>query len=514
MNIIEIVTGLMVLCGALFLSIAIILGEKTKGHIPREVQRRWRIMLSLMVFFLLGYLIFAALLVSRLRFPSELVTGPVFLGGAVFVYIVINLTRDTITRIKTAEEDLKELNETLEDRIVDRTAELQRSREFLKTVLDSLHDSVMIIDAREFKIVGANASFLKEFGVQEKEVIGRTCHEITHHLSDICQPPDNPCPLLNTVKTRGHSLVEHVHYTSDNKKIYAEVSTSPIKDASGKVVQIIHVERDITERKNAEERLKTYSEDLKHINEEMKNFAYIVSHDLRAPLVNIRGFSDELGRSIKEFTPLLEKYPGRVGADEKQRTEELLKKDIPEALGFIGSSVTRMDALINSILKLSRLGRNELKPELVHTEDIVHTLLNSLAHQIDMHKAEVTIGPLPDLIIDKTAAEQIFGNLLDNALKYLEPARSGKIEVTAEQNAGDIQFTVRDNGRGITKEDTQKVFELFRRVGRQDVPGEGMGLTYVKTLVRRLGGRIWCESEPGLGSAFSFTIPARAQTEK
>jgi len=129
-----------------------------------------------------------------------------------------------------------------------------------------------------------------------------------------------------------------------------------------------------------------------------------------------------------------------------------------------------------------------------------------------MHKAEVTIGPLPDLVVDKAAAEQIFGNLLDNALKYLEPARSGKIEVTAEQNAGETIFTIRDNGRGIATEDTQKVFELFRRVGRQDVPGEGMGLTYVKTLVRRLGGRIWCESEPGVGSAFSFTIPDKAHT--
>jgi signal transduction histidine kinase len=150
---------------------------------------------------------------------------------------------------------------------------------------------------------------------------------------------------------------------------------------------------------------------------------------------------------------------------------------------------------------------------LVRTEYVVQTLLESLAHQIDMHKAEVTIGPLPDLVVDKTAAGQIFGNLLDNALKYLEPSRPGKIEITAKENAGETTFTVRDNGRGIAKEDTQKVFELFRRVGRQDVPGEGMGLTYVKTLVRRLGGRIWCESEPGVGSAFSFAIPARAQAE-
>jgi signal transduction histidine kinase len=271
---------------------------------------------------------------------------------------------------------------------------------------------------------------------------------------------------------------------------------------------------DMTERKKAEEQLKKYSEELEQINEEMKNFAYIVSHDLRAPLVNIKGFSDELDRSIKEFAPLLEKHLAGGDAGDEQRTEELLKKDIPEALGFIGSSVTRMDALINSILKLSRLGKNELKPELVRTEDIVQTLLESLTHQINMHKAEVTTGPLPDIIMDKTAAEQIFGNLLDNALKYLEPSRPGKIDITAKQNAGETTFTIRDNGRGISKEDTQKVFELFRRVGRQDVPGEGMGLTYVKTLVRRLGGRIWCESEAGVGSTFKFAIPNKAHTEE
>jgi signal transduction histidine kinase len=114
-------------------------------------------------------------------------------------------------------------------------------------------------------------------------------------------------------------------------------------------------------------------------------------------------------------------------------------------------------------------------------------------------------------MIDKTAAEQIFGNLLDNALKYLEPSRPGKMQITAEQNAGETVFTIRDNGRGIAKEDMQKVFELFRRVGRQDVPGEGMGLTYVNTLVRRLGGRLWCESEPGVGSAFKFTIPNKVK---
>jgi len=379
------------------------------------------------------------------------------------------------------------------------------SKEYVDNIIKSMIDT-LIVASPDGTIKTVNHAACTLLGYREEELTGQPIKVI---FAD-----DGERAFEELIKFRLMKNTEYTYVTKDNRKIPVLISSSVIYSGDATAQGIVCVAVDITERKRAEEALNRSSEELMHINEELKNFAYIVSHDLRAPLVNIKGFSEELGHSIQEFTSLLEKYPGRLDTDEKQRTEDLLKKDIPEALGFIASSVTRMDALINSILKLSRLGRNELKPELIHTEELVHPLIKTLAHQIDMHKAEVTIGPLPDIIMDKTAAGQIFGNLLDNALKYLEPSRPGKIEVTAEQNAGDTTFTIRDNGRGIAKEDTQRVFELFRRVGRQDVPGEGMGLTYVKTLVRRLGGRIWCESEPGVGSAFSFTIPARAQREK
>jgi PAS domain S-box-containing protein len=385
-------------------------------------------------------------------------------------------------------------------RLVDITQELAAGQ-----ILETMKGAVIVVNLEDkIRIINKAAQTMLDY--QNRELLDR----------DLASVIELPAKLRDCRSVRDGNVLGHeMNWISKNgRSTCVDISASVVTDRDASPVGIVYVAHDITERKKAEDQLKTYSEDLAAVNEEMKNFAYIVSHDLRAPLVNIKGFSDELDRSIKALTSLLEKQAGRVDANEKQKTEALLKKDIPEALGFIGSSVTRMDALINSILKLSRLGRNELKPELIHTEDIVRALLNSLAHQIDMHKAAVTIGPLPDLIIDKTAAEQIFGNLLDNALKYLEPSRPGKIEITAKENAGDIQFMVRDNGRGIAKEDTQKAFELFRRVGRQDVPGEGMGLTYVNTLVRRLGGRIWCESEPGVGSAFLFTIPAPGQANK
>jgi signal transduction histidine kinase len=119
------------------------------------------------------------------------------------------------------------------------------------------------------------------------------------------------------------------------------------------------------------------------------------------------------------------------------------------------------------------------------------------------------VGSLPEVVADRASMEQILGNLLENAVKYLDSGRPGEIEVTAERDHGETTFRIRDNGRGIAEEDMDKVFAPFRRAGRQDVPGEGMGLPYVQTLVRRHGGRIWCESELGVGTTFTFTLPVK-----
>ena len=145
--------------------------------------------------------------------------------------------------------------------------------------------------------------------------------------------------------------------------------------------------------------------------------------------------------------------------------------------------------------------------ERVDVAGIVQGILKTLGHQLEVGRVTVSMADLPAVVSDKTAIEQIVGNLLDNALKYLDRSRAGQLEVSAESGAHETTFKFRDNGRGIAPEDMGKVFEIFRRAGKQDMPGEGMGLAYVKTLVRRLGGRIWCESELGVGTLFCFTIP-------
>jgi signal transduction histidine kinase len=248
------------------------------------------------------------------------------------------------------------------------------------------------------------------------------------------------------------------------------------------------------------------NEELVEANEEVRNFAYIVSHDLRAPLVSIKGFSVELATSLREFRELMAESIEKLPVAQHQEIELLLDTDIREALGFISSSVQRMDGQIAAILNLSRLGRRDLKMEEVKTASVVKGILDSLGHQIEAHHVHLDVAELPTILADRTAVEQIFGNLIDNALKYLLPERDGEIAIWSEVEPGGIIFHIRDNGRGIAPEDQGKVFELFRRVGTQDVKGDGMGLTYVKTLVKRHGGRIWIDSEFGVGSIFSFSL--------
>jgi diguanylate cyclase (GGDEF)-like protein/PAS domain S-box-containing protein len=275
---VNIITSLVVLCAVFIMFAAILAGQKMKRHVPDGLLGRWRFMTKLMQFFLAGYILFFIILVSRFSIRTELITAPVFLGGAVFVLIVIKLTRDTIRKVGEAEENLRLFNESLERRVGDRTRDLfllgeslerrvgdrtrdlEQSRKFLQNVLDSLHEEVMIIDVDTFKIVRANSAFLARHGVQGTAIIGKTCHEITHNRQDVCAAPEDICPLLETVKTGGHAMAEHIHVDARGNKRYVEVSSSPIRDAGGRIARIVHVTRDITERRIAEESVRESEE--------------------------------------------------------------------------------------------------------------------------------------------------------------------------------------------------------------------------------------------------------------
>jgi signal transduction histidine kinase len=195
--------------------------------------------------------------------------------------------------------------------------------------------------------------------------------------------------------------------------------------------------------------------------------------------------------------------------DEQQKTTIIaaLEQDIPEALDFLDSSVAQIDSLTNALFELSRLSTRKLRLETVDMNTLIHQSMEDLAGQIDACQVEVVVGSLPPVIADWSSMRLILDNLLSNAVLYLAPERPGAIEITAETGHDETVFRIRDNGRGIADDDMRKVFAPFRRAGQANVPGEGMGLAYVQALVRRHGGRVWCESQLGVGTTFTFTIP-------
>jgi PAS domain S-box-containing protein len=300
-----------------------------------------------------------------------------------------------------------------------------------------------------------------------------------------------------TVRARKTFVHEHRVRTRDGTWRHYAIRAVPVLDSRGAIVEWVGVHTDITEQRDAEA-------DLRESNEEIQRYAYIVSHDLRSPLVNVMGFTSELEATRTDVRDALADHPQAARID----------GDFGEALGFIQAAVNRMENLIAAILKLSREGRRQFMPERLDMTALLTRVADAQRHQTEAAGAAVTIAPdLPSIDADRLAVEQIFGNLLDNAVKYLDASRPGRVTVTARPvRSGAVCFAVTDNGRGIAPQDHARVFELFRRSGVQDRPGEGIGLAHVRALVRALGGRIEISSQFGDGSTFSVTLPRGTAT--
>lgn len=266
---------------------------------------------------------------------------------------------------------------------------------------------------------------------------------------------------------------------------------------------------------NLEQIVEYRAADLIEANEEIQRFAYIVSHDLRSPLVNIMGFTGELEALRQDIFEQVRKLQADLAALNGQvepgtaENVDRLGRDFDEAIRFIKTSIANMDRLINAVLKLSREGRRQFNPETIDMNGLLDTVTQTVAHRASELGATITIAALPPVESDRLAVQQVFANLIDNALKYGRNDEAPRIDVTGELRAGKTVYQVVDNGRGIDSHDHQRVFELFRRSGAQDQPGEGIGLAHVRALVRRLGGTMNLKSELGKGSTFTVTLPRR-----
>jgi signal transduction histidine kinase len=303
-------------------------------------------------------------------------------------------------------------------------------------------------------------------------------------------------------------------------------------------ISIILVQRNARQRETARAELAVTNANLERIvafrtadlteaNEEIQRFAYIVSHDLRSPLVNIMGFTSELEALRKDIIEQVKQLSAELARVKTQSVEadgsegaaeevaiDQLGRDFDEAIRFIKSSTAGMDRLINAVLKLSREGRRQFAPQALDMNRLVASVLQTVAHRAAEQGATLMAEDLPPVESDRLALEQVFANLVDNALKYGRTEEPLQIEITGRANASHVIYDVRDTGRGIDPKDHQRVFELFRRSGPQDRPGEGIGLAHVRALVRRLGGSMGLSSELGKGSTFSITLPRQWSVEK
>ena len=284
-------------------------------------------------------------------------------------------------------------------------------------------------------------------------------------------------------------------------------------DAAGRASVLIGVIQDITEIKLAELERERLNRDLLAKKQEMENFLYITTHDLRSPLVNIQGFSQNLARFLEELRGKL--GPAHIPQQEKDGLEKLAGEQMPGALNFVLESSSKMDALITALLKVARVGRLEMKPETLDMTALVKKVLVSLRYQLEEAGGEVTVHLLPSCKADPGAVSQLFTNLLDNAIKYRHKDRTLAISVTGEIKGNRAFYTVADNGAGIAEKDGHRIWDVFYHADSgAGKKGEGVGLPLVKRLIERNDGSVMMESREGEGSVFHIELPAAGEAEK
>jgi signal transduction histidine kinase len=303
----------------------------------------------------------------------------------------------------------------------------------------------------------------------------------------------------------------------DGSRFYANVIISALRGPDGKLRGFAKVTRDISQRKQNEERIEHLTHELEarvaelarsnrelaQQSSENESFVFSVSHDLRAPLVNLQGFSHELSLTTTSLEELL-RDPA-VPEDIRRRGLELTEQEMQESIGFIRNAVKHLGNIIDGLLRLSRVGRIEYASQVVDTNAVVAEILASLHSTIVQSRATVTVADLPTVRGDRNAVAQIFANIIGNALKNLDEHRPGRVEISASTDQVPA-FAITDNGVGIAEEYQRKIFRVFQHVHDSRTRGEGMGLAIVRRIVERHGGRIWFESKAGVGTTFFFTL--------
>ncbi|TRZ68939.1 MAG: hypothetical protein D4Q77_00575 [Methanothrix sp.] len=417
-----------------------------------------------------------------------------------------------ITENKQAERRIKHLNRILlairnVSQLVVRETDPEK---LLKNVCDTLIETrgyhtvwIAILDESHQLVRAAEAGLSRNFlPVIERFKRGKLT-ECAQKAQDnpgivIIEDPisDCPdCPLASTCGERGSmtlrlehggNIYGYINLTVRRERIIDEEEQSVFEGVARDIAFALHSMGLEEARKQAENKLKEYADDLERSNQELEQFAYVASHDLQEPL-----------RMVTGYVKLLQ-----------LRYKDKLDDDADDFINYAFDGAIRMQTLINDLLAFSRVSTRGNSFEPTESEAVLEQTLTNLRMMAEDSGALITHDPLPVVMADASQLSQVFQNLISNAIKF-HGDDPPKVHISAERQRDDWVFSVKDNGIGIEPQYFDRIFVIFQRLhGRTEYPGTGIGLAISKRIVERHGGRIWLESEPGKGSTFYFTIPA------
>ena len=370
---------------------------------------------------------------------------------------------------------------------VDERARVDETRARLAAIVESSDDAI-IGKTLEGIITSWNPGAERLYGYTAEEVIGRSI--------SILIPADRPdeLPAILERLRRGERIdhYETERISKDGRRVHVSLSISPVKNSDGRIVGAATIARDITERirleaerARLERERREYAAQLEAANRELEAFSYSVSHDLRAPLRSIDGFSQAL----------LEDYADRL--DEQGR----------DYLGRVRAASQRMAELIDDLLHLARVTRAELRPETVDLSALAEAIADQLRHSDPGRRVELAIPPGIRAEGDARLLRIVLENLLGNAWKFTARRDRARIELGITESDGQRAYFVRDNGVGFDMAYAGKLFGAFQRLhGAREFEGTGIGLATVQRIVHRHGGRVWAEAAVDRGATFSFTL--------